>query len=84
MKKIRIWNILCHATIVLSGMFIVFFCIDRVNPAMGFIDSEISKWTLLLFCLVSLGSSIVSIRAIRKALRKRQNKAQSNIKQTLL
>lgn len=71
MKHIRIWELLCHITIVFSGMFLVFFCIDRFNPAMGFIDSDISKWTLLAFCLASLSSSIVSVSSIRKVLRKR-------------
>ena len=71
MKRIRIWSLLCHATIILASMFIIFFCIDRVNPAMGFIDSEISKWVLLSFCLVSLSSSVFSVYAIRKAVRKR-------------
>lgn len=71
MDRRGIHELLCHATIVLAGMFLVFFCIDRVNSAMGFIDSEISKWVLLLFCLCALTSSILSVCLLRSGLRTR-------------
>ena len=60
MKRYRLWNALTHATIVLSVVFLVFFCIDRVNPAMEFIGSDISDWLLFVFCVVALFSSILA------------------------
>ncbi|MCE5234734.1 MAG: hypothetical protein ABFC62_11375 [Clostridiaceae bacterium] len=58
MKRYGLWIVLTHATIVLSIVFFVFFCIDRVNPAMEFIGSDISDWLLGAFCLIALASSI--------------------------
>ena len=60
MKKYMLRTLLTHATIVLSVVFLVFFCIDRVNPAMEFIGSDISDWLLCAFCVIALLSSILS------------------------
>lgn len=60
MKKRGFWVFLTHATIVLSVVFLVFFCIDRFNPAMQFIGSDISDWLLCIFCVIALVSSILS------------------------
>ena len=66
----RIWNLLSHADIILSGMFLVFFCIDRVNPAMDFLGSALSKWLLLLFILCALGNGVCSaVHLFRKKRR---------------
>ncbi|MEG1525306.1 MAG: hypothetical protein RRZ24_09950 [Clostridia bacterium] len=54
MEQHRAWNTLCHANIILSSLFIVFFCIDRVNPAMNFLGCAMSKWLLLVFALCAL------------------------------
>lgn len=58
MKVKAFWVFLTHATIVLSVVFLVFFVIDRVNPAMMFIGSDISDWLLCIFCVIALVSSI--------------------------
>lgn len=69
----RIWNLLSHADIILSGMFLVFFCIDRVNPAMDFLGSALSKWLLLLFILCALGNGVCSaVHLFRKKRRARK------------
>ncbi|HWS29013.1 MAG TPA: hypothetical protein VN512_02750 [Clostridia bacterium] len=60
MKKYMLRTLLTHATIVLSVVFLVFFCIDRFNPAMEFIGSDISDWLLCAFCVIALLSSILS------------------------
>lgn len=60
MKKHRLHSLLTHATIVLSIVFLVFFAIDRVNPAMEFIGSDISDWLLCMFCVIALLSSILA------------------------
>lgn len=59
MKLPKLWDFLCHANIVLGVMFIVFFWLDRVNPAMEFLGSEISKWLLLCFSLCAVANGVV-------------------------
>ena len=64
MLKVR--KILSHLVIILGGMFLTFFCIDRVNTAMAFIDNEISKWLLLCFSLIALALAIINLVTIRR------------------
>lgn len=75
--KTLLRKILPHAAIVLGGMYVVFYVIDRVNSAMGFINNGITKALLLLFCLVGMVNACVIIsddrkRARRKAKQKRK------------
>ena len=63
-------KLLTHATIILSIMFIVFFCIDRVNEKMAFINNEISKILLAVLAVLSILTSIALIRRQRKATNK--------------
>ena len=37
-----------HLVILICNMYIVFFLIDRVNPAMNFIDNGLTKGLLLI------------------------------------
>lgn len=60
-------KLLPHATIILSLMFIVFFCIDRVNEKMAFINNDISKWLLAVLAVLSIITSIALIRRQRKS-----------------
>jgi hypothetical protein len=60
MKKYKLRTFLTHAAIVLSVVFLVFFVIDRFNPAMEFIGSDISDWLLCVFCVIALVSSILT------------------------
>jgi hypothetical protein len=62
----RLHKLLSHLNIILGGMFIVFFCIDQVNTAMGFIDNDISKWLLLIMSVLTIWQAIVQIRSIRR------------------
>ncbi|HMM32172.1 MAG TPA: hypothetical protein PKB13_10390 [Clostridia bacterium] len=59
MKSPKLWDFFCHASIVLGSMFVVFFFLDRVNPAMEFISSDISKGLLLTFCLCAITNGII-------------------------
>lgn len=59
MKKVL--KVLPHAVIVMAGMMIVFFCIDRVNQPMGFMTNEFHKWLSLMLALASLGYSILAV-----------------------
>jgi hypothetical protein len=62
---LQIRKILSHLTVIFGGMFLTFFLIDRVNTAMGFIDSEISKWVLFCFSLTAIAQGILSLISIR-------------------
>ena len=72
-------KLLAHCAIIISGMYIVFFFIDRVNPAMGFIDNDTTKPLLLALALISIINAIQVIAAERKKLkRKLRRKANSS------
>ncbi len=43
-----------HAAILICNMYVVFFLIDRVNPAMNFIDNRLTKGLLLAMCALGL------------------------------
>ena len=60
MKQHPVWNALSHATVIGSAMFIIFFFIDRVNPAMDFLGSALSKWCLFLYCIASMITALCS------------------------
>ena len=60
MKHLKLWYWLCHVNIIVSCMFIIFYFIDRVNPAMDFMGSSLSKGLLFVFCLCILASSILN------------------------
>jgi len=60
MKKIK-WllaKVLPHVCIVISGMLIVFFAIDRVNDAMGFFDNLAAKILILCLSIFSIVQSV--------------------------
>ncbi len=81
MKKLLIWEILTHATLVLSAMFLTFVIIDRFNPAMEFIGSDVSDWFLLAFALCALVSSILSAMKIYRHKKQDYEKIQWHDKQ---
>ena len=59
MKFIK--RILPHLTIILAFMTLTFFCIDRVNSAMAFMTSEMSKWLFMALALLAILTSILAI-----------------------
>lgn len=61
-----------HIAIILSGMYFVFYGIDRVNSAMAFIDNEITKGLLVVLGLISVVNALFLIRDNRARERKRQ------------
>jgi len=67
-------KLLAHGAIIISGMYIVFFFIDRVNPTMNFIDNDITKPLLLILGVISIINSIQVIAQTRKELRRRLRK----------
>ena len=70
-------KILPHAAIILSGMYLVFFLIDRVNSAMAFINNEITKHLLLVLCAISVLNAIFLIYDQRHRIRQQQARAEA-------
>lgn len=69
----RPWiKVLTYPSLILAAMFVVFCFIDRVNPAMEFITSDLSKVLLLIFGLLTMASSIVTLVYIRSRERRLQ------------
>ena len=71
-------KIIPHATIVLCNMYVVFYLIDRVNPAMEFITNEITKFLILLMCILSTVNAALIIydqRRRRKMMNNRRRPA---------
>ncbi len=60
MKKHRLWRVLTHMTLVLSALFLTLLVLDRYNPSMDFIASDVSKIFLLAFALCALASSLAA------------------------
>ena len=59
-------KILPHLTIVLAGMFLVFYVMDIFNEAMNFVGNRISKNLLVIFCISALLTAILAISQDRK------------------
>lgn len=66
-----------HAAIILSGMYLVFFLIDRVNSAMAFINNPITKRLILALCAIACLESVWLIRDERRKVRLRQSRARA-------
>lgn len=62
----RINRILPHITIILAGMFIVFWILDILNPVMNFINRKASNKLLLVFCILAIITSIMNVYYERK------------------
>jgi len=68
-------NLIPHAAIIISGMLIVFFVIDRINKPMGFMSNEFHKrltFTLSLLCIMLSCGRISQIRAQKRAAYQRR------------
>ena len=66
----RLSKILPHITIILAGMFIVFWILDILNPTMNFINRKISNKLLLAFCISAIITAILAVYYQRKSDRK--------------
>lgn len=64
MRTVR--NLLPHVSLILSGTFITLFILDKFNTEMAFINNNIAKTMLLIFCLVSVCVSLMLILKRRK------------------
>ena len=73
-------RLLPHVAIVISGMLIVFFVIDRINKPMGFMSNEFHKRITFVLALLAIYFAVQLItlqrRAERAAYRRRLQEAQ--------
>ena len=69
-------KILPHAAIILSIMYFVFFCIDRVNSAMAFINNDITKWLLVILGVISIYDAVLLIVGDQKRAERKVDRAQ--------
>ena len=67
LKKIE--RLMPHAAILICTMYIVFFLIDRVNPAMNFIDNRLTKGLLLVMCAAALVNACVMLAPVLRQRR---------------
>ncbi|MBQ9832722.1 MAG: hypothetical protein IJO48_03215 [Clostridia bacterium] len=58
--------ILPNLCIVIAVMLLVFVCIDYYNPAMQFIDNDITKVLIFVLALLSFIVSIVCLSYVLK------------------
>jgi uncharacterized membrane protein len=65
----RLGRIIPHMTIILAGMFIVFWILDILNPTMNFINRKISNKLLLIFCILAIVTAIMNVYFERKSSR---------------
>jgi len=70
MKKLidLLCDLLPHLNIALACVLLTCFVVDRFNRAMAFINNDITKWMLAIFCL------LVIVESVLYAIRRRKDK----------
>ena len=56
----KVYRLICHLTVILALMFLVFLILDQFNPMMNFIDNAISRWLLAALCASGITQSILT------------------------
>jgi uncharacterized integral membrane protein len=74
MEKQRFWGFLAHTSIIIGMMLVIFFVIDRFNPAMEFLSSNISKWLILAFAVCSILNGLFSAVFLFQRLKRQEEK----------
>lgn len=72
--KQRIWGFSAHTGIIIGVMFVIFFIIDRFNPAMEFLTSSLSKWLMLLLALCAIINGLLSAVHLFRIRKRRDEK----------
>lgn len=62
----RIIRVLPNVSIILSIMLITLWILDKINPMMNFLDSDVSETLLLISFVISIFTSIIAIGLDRK------------------
>lgn len=74
-------NILPHVNIALAITLLTLFVTDRFNRAMAFINNDITKWMLCVFCVTVLIEAIALATTRRKAAMQRNAQMDANQQQ---
>ena len=82
MNKQRFWGFLAHTSIIIGMMLVIFFVIDRFNPAMEFLSSNISKWLILLFALCSILNGLFSAVFLFQKQKRHEEKRGNSLPRT--
>ena len=72
--KQRIWGFFAHTSIIIGMMFVVFFVIDQLNPAMEFLTSSLSKWLILVLAICAIFTGLYSATFLFQRQKKRDEK----------
>ena len=59
-------GLLPHVLIALAIVLLSFFVLDRFNRAMNFINNNITKWMIAVFCVLSVIQAVLFIIDQRK------------------
>lgn len=65
-------NVLPHINIALAVTMLTFFVVDRYNRAMSFINNDITKGMLAVFCVTVLVEAIATV-IYRRMMAREQN-----------
>lgn len=81
-NKARVFRtVLSHITMMLAVLVLVLFVIDRVNNAMEFMTSQLSRWLIAALALCALITAVLNIIALwdnpdkRRRQRSRSNRS---------
>lgn len=80
--KQRVWDFFAHTSIIVGTMFVAFFVIDRLNPEMEFLTSDLSRWLILVLalCAIAVGLySAIFLFQMQKRLEEKRNEKQARL-----
>lgn len=64
-NKVRVIRVIfSHLTMMFAVLVLVLFVIDRVNTAMEFMTSAVSRWVFALLAIFALITSVLNIIAL--------------------
>ncbi|MEA5049447.1 MAG: hypothetical protein VB034_12710 [Eubacteriales bacterium] len=81
-RKQCIWEFFAHTSIIVGAMFVVFFIIDRFNPEMEFLTSDVSRWMILFLalCAIVVGLySAIFLFQMQKRLEEKRSEKQARL-----
>ena len=55
----KLHAVLCHTTVILGLMFLVFLVLDQFNPLMNFTDHPISHVLLAILCISGIALHVM-------------------------
>ena len=82
--KQSLWGFFAHAGIIVGMMFVVFFVIDRFNPAMEFLTSSLSKWLILFLAVCAVGDGLYSAILLFQRQRRQEDRKRAQVQERSL